>query len=166
MATDIVVTIVAGVLLAIAAFGTIFPVLPGSPVALVTLIAWGWILGSAASWTAAIIGSLLAIAGWSASTVLTGRRLKKERVPGRSIIIGAVAGVVGAFVIPVAGFFIGFAGGLFLGEYLRQREFQPAVRSGIEVLKAVGIGMVIEFGLVSLAASVWMIGVIVHFVLL
>ena len=144
-------------------FGTIYPLLPGSPVALVTLIAWGWVLGSAASWTAAGIGALFVCVGWSASAVLTGRKLKKQSIPKGSILVAALAGIVGMFVIPVAGLFLGFAGGLFLSEYVRLSDSRTAGRSSVETLKAMGMGMLIEFFMVSLAASVWTIGVIVHF---
>ena len=163
MATDIIVTVVAGILLGVAAFGTVYPVLPGSPIALVTLIAWGWVLGSAASWAAAGVGAFLACVGWSASVLLTGRKLKKQQIPRRSILVAVLAGIIGMFVIPVAGLFIGFAGGLFLSEYVRQGDYQSAARSSIEALKAMGLGMLVEFGMVSLAGSVWIIGVIVHF---
>jgi hypothetical protein len=129
----------------------------------VTLIAWGWVLGSAASWTAAGIGALLALAGWSASAVLTGRKLKRQQIPKGSILIAVLCGIVGMFVIPFFGLFLGFAGGLFLSEYLRKEEFQPALTSSIEALKAMGLGMVVEFFMVALAGSVWTIGVIVHF---
>lgn len=163
MATEITVTIVAGILLAVAVFGTVFPVLPGSPVALVTLIAWGWVLGSTASWTTGGIGALLALVGWSASALLTGRKLRKQRIPRRSILLAVLAGIVGMFVIPVAGLFLGFAGGLLLSEYVRRGDFRSALTSSVEALKAMGMGMLVEFGMVSLAGSVWMIGVIVHF---
>ena len=163
MTTDIVVTIAAGIFLAVAVFGTVYPVLPGSPVALVTLIAWGWVLGSAASWTAAGIGALLASVGWSASALLTARKLKKERIPRRSILVAVLAGIVGMFVIPVAGLFVGFAAGLFVSEYVRRGDFRSALKSSLEALKAMGLGMLVEFGMVSLAGSVWTIGVIVHF---
>ena len=165
MATDIMVTIVAGILLAVAVFGTVYAVLPSSPVALVTLIAWGWVLGSAASWTAAGIGALLVCVGWSASALLTGRMIKKRQIPRRSIVVAVLAGVIGMFVIPVAGLFVGFAAGLFVSEYVRRRDFQSALRSSVEALKATGMGMLVEFAMVSLATSVWMIGVIVHFAL-
>lgn len=163
MATEVVVTIAAGILRAVAVFGTVYPVLPGSPVALVTLIAWGWVLGSTASWTAAGIGALFACLGWSASALLTGRKLKRERIPRRSILVAVLAGIIGMFAIPVAGLFVGFVAGLFLSEYLRGGDFQSALRSSFEALKAMGMGMLVEFGMVSLAGSVWMIGVIVHF---
>ena len=163
MTTDIIVTVVAGVLLAVAVFGTVYPLLPGSPVALVTLIAWGWVLGSAASWIAAGIGAVLVCVGWSASALLTGRKLKREKIPRRSILVAVLAGIVGMFVIPVFGLFVGFAAGLFVSEYVRGGDFQSALRSSVEALKATGLGMLVEFAMVALAGSVWMIGVIVHF---
>jgi uncharacterized protein YqgC (DUF456 family) len=163
MTTDIIVTVVAGILLAIAVFGTIYPILPGSPVALVTLIAWGWVLGSAASWTAAGIGALFCCIGWSASALLTGRKLKKQQIPRRSILIAVLAGIVGMFVLPFFGLFIGFAAGLFVSEYARRGDSHAALKSSGEALKAMGLGMLVEFMMVSLAGSVWMIGVIVHF---
>ena len=121
--------------------------------------------GVAASWTAAGIGALLVCLGWSASALLTGRMIKKRQIPRRSIVVAVLAGVIGMFVIPVVGLFVGFAAGLFVSEYVRQRDFESALRSSVEALKATGLGMLVEFVMVSLAASVWMIGVIVHFTL-
>jgi uncharacterized protein YqgC (DUF456 family) len=163
MVADIIVTVVAGALLAVAVFGTVYPLLPGSPVALVTLIAWGWVLGSAASWTAAGIGAVLVCVGWSASALLTGRKLKREKIPRRSILVAVLAGIVGMFVIPLFGLLIGFAAGLFVSEYVRVGDSRAALRSSLEALKATGLGMLVEFAMVALAGSVWTIGVIVHF---
>lgn len=163
MTVDIIVTVVAGLLLALAVFGTVFPVLPGSPIALITLIAWGWVLGSAASWTAAGVGAFFALIGFSAAAVLTGRKLKKERIPKRSIIVAVLVSIVGMFVVPFFGLFIGFTLGLYLAEYWRRGDAQAALHSSWEALKAMGVGMVAEFLMVALAGSVWTIGVIVHF---
>lgn len=163
MITDIMVSVAAGILLAVAVFGTVFPILPGSPVALVTLIGWGWVLGSTASWTAAGIAAFLCLIGWSASLLLAGRRLKKQRVPKRSILIGVLGGIVGMFVLPFAGLFLGFAAGLFVSEYAGRRDLKGAVGSSLETLKAMGLGMIVEFLTVSLAGSVWTIGMIIHF---
>ncbi|HSL95794.1 MAG TPA: DUF456 domain-containing protein [Thermoleophilia bacterium] len=163
MDTDILVTVVAGLLLAAAVVGTVYPVLPGSPLAIGTLLVWGWVLGSTASWTAAATGALLAAAGWAASAVLTGRTLKRQQVPGRSIVVAMAAGIVGLFVIPFFGLFIGFAAGLLLSELARRRDLRAALDSSLESLKAMGLGILIEFGMVCLAASVWTIGVATHF---
>jgi uncharacterized protein YqgC (DUF456 family) len=164
MTVEIIVTIVAGLLLVAAAAGTVYPVLPGSLLAIVTLIGWAWVMGSPAAWIAAGIGSLLAGAGWTAGAVLTGRKLKQQRIPGRSIVVAMVFAVVGMFVIPVVGLFVGFGAGLLLSEYARHRDFRSALESSLETLKATGIGILVEFTMVCLAGSVWTIGVIMHFV--
>ena len=163
MDVEIVATVVAGVLLAVAAVGTVYPVLPGSVLAIGTLIAWAWIVGSAASWTAGVIGALIAAAGWSASTVLTGRKLREQRVPRASIVVALLASIAGMFLIPVIGLFVGFGAGLLVSEYARRRDLGAALRSSLATLKATGTGILVEFGMACLAASVWTIGVIVHF---
>lgn len=163
MDIQIITSVVAGLLLTVAVVGTIVPVLPGSLLAIGTLLAWGWILGSPAAWWCAGIGMALALAGWSASTVLTGRNLQQQKIPRGSIALGIVLAVVGMFLIPVLGLFIGFAVGLVLGEFRRRKDFPAALRASGSALKAMGVGVLVEFGCAALAASVWTIGVITHF---
>lgn len=163
MTVDIIVTVVAGLFLAVAALGAVLPVLPGSPVAFVTLIVWGWILGSGAAWTAAAIGAVLCCVGFLAGALMAGRRLKQDRVPPSSTLVAVAGAIVGMFVIPVVGLFVGFALGLLVSEYARVGDFETALRSSGQALKALGLGMLVEFAMVCLASSVWMIGVIVHF---
>ncbi len=160
---DIVVTVVAGIVLAVAAVGTVYPVLPGSPVAIAALVAWAWFLGSGASWTAGIVGALVAVAGWSASAVLTGRKLKQQQIPKGSIAVAVVCSVIGMFVLPFFGLFVGFGAGLLASEYARRHDFRAAVASSVETLKGTGMGILVEFGMVCLACSVWTVGVIAHF---
>ena len=161
---DILVTVLAGILLVVAAVGTIYPVLPGSLIAIVTLLVWAWVMGSWAAWIAAVIGSLICVAGWSASAVLTGRKLKQLEVPGWSILVAVAGGVIGMFLIPVVGIFVGFAIALLVSEWIRHREARTAFHYSLQTLKAMGIGVLLEFCLVCVAASVWTVGVIAHFV--
>lgn len=163
MDIEIIITIAAGLLLVVAAIGTVYPGLPGSVLAIITLVGWAWIVGSPVAWAAAAIGSLLAGVGLTASSVLTGRKLKQQQVPKRSIAVAVVAAVVGMFLIPVVGLFVGFAVGLLVSEFARRRDFHAALESSVETIKATGTGVLVEFGLVCLAGSVWMIGVITHF---
>jgi uncharacterized protein YqgC (DUF456 family) len=161
--TDILVTVLAGILLVVAAVGTIYPVLPGSLIAIVTLLLWAWAMGSTWAWTAAIVGSVICVVGWSASAVLTGRKLKQLEVPGWSILVAVVGSVIGLFLIPVVGPFIGFGVGLLLSEWVRHGSLRQALHFSAQTLKATGIGVLIEFLLVCVAASVWVFGVVVHF---
>jgi uncharacterized protein YqgC (DUF456 family) len=160
---QILATVLAGTALAVAAIGTVYPVLPGSLIAIIALIAWAAVMGSWAAWTAAIVAALIAAVGWSASMVLTGRKLKERQIPRRSIVIAVVAGIVGIFVIPLVGLFVGFAAGLFVSEFVRHRDHRAALSSSASALKAAGTGILIEFGMVCLAGSVWAVGVLVHF---
>ena len=163
MAVEIVVTRVAGLLLAVAAIGAVYPGLPGSGLAIVTLLAWAWIMGSSAAWTAAVIGALLAGIGWSASAVLTERKLRQHQIPKRSIAVATASAVVGMFLIPVVGVFVGFGCGLLVSEYVRRRDFRASLTANAAALKAAGVGVLVEFFMLCLAGSVWTIGVIAYF---
>jgi hypothetical protein len=161
---DIVATAVAGILLAVAAVGVVYPVLPGSAIAIATLLGWALALGSWPAWAAAIAGSLLCAVGWSASAVLTGRRLRQLEVPGWSVAVAFVAGIAGLFLIPVVGLFIGFAAGLLVSEAIRHKDVRRAVHYSLETLKAMGKGVLVELGMLCAAAAVWSAGVLAHFV--
>ena len=163
MDTEILVTVLAGILLVVAAAGTIYPVLPGSLIAIVTLLLWAWAMGSWPAWVAAVLGSLICVVGWSASAVLTGRKLKQLEVPRWSILVAVVGGVVGMFLIPVVGMFVGFAAALFASEAVRHGDLGHALHYSIQTLKAMGTGILVEFLLVCVAASVWSAGVLFHF---
>jgi uncharacterized protein YqgC (DUF456 family) len=160
---DIVATLIAGVLLVVAAVGVLYPVLPGSPIAIATLLVWALVVGAWAAWVAAVIGALLCAAGWSASYVLTGRRLRELEVPWWSVAIAAVAGFVGMFLIPLVGIFVGFAVGLLASEAVRHRDLGRAMHHSLETLKAMGKGVIAEFALLCSAVTVWSVGVVVHF---
>ena len=122
MTLAIVVSVLAVLLLIVGVVGTIYPILPGSVLILVTAIAWAWVLGSAASWTFGLLAAGLAVAGMSASAVLTGRRLLREKVTRGPITWGVIGAIVGFFAIPIVGLFLGFAVGLFLAEWRRRRD--------------------------------------------
>jgi len=160
---DIAITVIAGVLLVVAAAGVVYPVLPGSLIAIVSLIVWAAVVGSWAAWVAGAVGALICVAGWSASAVLTGRKLKQLEVPKWSILVGVVAGFAGMFLIPVVGIFVGFAVGLLASEWLRHGEARKAFHYSLETLKAMGTGVLVEFLLLCVAASVWSAGVLAHF---
>ena len=163
MDTDILATVIAGVLLVVAAVGVVYPVVPGSLIAIVTLLVWAWVIGSWPAWVVAVIGALLCAVGWSASAVLTGRKLKELEVPKWSIAVAALAGLVGMFLIPVVGIFVGFAVGLLVSEAVRHRDVRRAVHYSLQTLKAMGAGVLVELGLLCAAAAVWSAGVLAHF---
>ena len=160
MNPEIVVTILCGLAILVGVAGIVIPVLPGSILIGLSLLAWAlWGGAGTTGWVVFGIGLALVLAGMAASAVLTGRKLKQHSVPGRSIVAGLVFGVAGMFLIPVVGLFVGFAAGLLLSELHRTRVWRTAVASSWAALKATGVGMLVEFGLACLAVSTWVIGV-------
>lgn len=160
MNAEIVVTVLCGLAILVGIAGTVIPVLPGSVLIAISLLAWAiWGGAGATGWVVFGIGLACVLAGMAASAVLTGRRLKQHSIPGRSIVAGIVLGVVGMFIIPIVGLIVGFAVGLFASEAVRTRDSRTAVRSSLAALKATGLGILVEFGLACLAASTWVIGV-------
>lgn len=159
MTQETVVTILCGLAILVGVAGTIIPVLPGSILIGASLLAWAiWGGAGTLGWVVFAIGVVFVAVGMAASAVLTGRKMKQHAIPGRSVVIGLVAGVVGMFVIPVVGLFVGFAAGLLLSELARTRDFRTATTTSWAALKATGLGILVEFGLACLAASTWVIG--------
>ena len=58
------------------------------------------------------------------------------------------------------GLLLFFPAGLFLAEYLRQRDSALAWSSTKVALRATGIGMLSELGLALTAAAVWLVAVL------
>lgn len=163
MAVSVIVAIVCAALILVGIIGVIVPILPGSVLVGISLLIWAITVQSTTGWVIFATGAILVTLGMTSSAVLTGRRMKRRQVPNRSLLVGAGFAVVGLFLIPIVGLFVGFAVGLLLAEYKRQRDFRAAVDSSWEALKAAGIGILVECGLACLAASVWVIGVWIHF---
>lgn len=163
MNPDVIVSIVTGLLVLIGLAGIVVPILPGSITIIVGLLLWAVVVGNPVGWIVFVVGTLFCAAGMVGTYVLTGRVLKRESIPNRSVLVGLVCGVVGMFLIPVVGLAIGFAAGLFLAEYLRVRAPREALRTSWEAVKASARGILLEFFLAALAVITWAVGLVVHF---
>ena len=160
MNAQTLVTVLCGLAILVGVAGTVIPVLPGSFLIGLSLLAWAiWGGEGSTGWVVFAVGMVFVLAGMAASAVLAGRKLKEHRIPNRSVAVGVVLGIAGMFVIPVVGLFVGFAAGLLLSEVQRTRNFRAALTSSWAALKATGLGMLMEFGLACLAASTWVVGV-------
>ncbi|GAB3535791.1 hypothetical protein GCM10027403_14430 [Arthrobacter tecti] len=160
---EIVVTVLSGLAIGVGVAGVVIPILPGSILIIAALLGWALTVQSAAGWVALGVGGVSALVGLLAGTILTGRKLRQRRIPGRSITVGLILGVIGMFVIPVVGLVVGFVVGLVLSESARLRDFRAAVTSSGEALKAMGVGILVELVLACIAGSAWILAVWTHF---
>ncbi|MFZ2503267.1 MAG: DUF456 domain-containing protein [Nocardioides sp.] len=146
------------VAIAIGLTGMLIPVLPGGLLILVAIVVWAWETGGSTAWTVAAIAALFLVAGQVIKYVVPGRRMRDAGVPRRSLLIGALLGVIGFFVIPVLGLFVGFLLGIYLAEHMRVGQ-AAAWPSTISAVKAVLTSIAIELTSAVLATAVWIVGV-------
>lgn len=152
--------VVVAVLLVIGIAGVLIPVIPGILLILGGILLWAVDLNTMAGWLVFSVAAALLALGSVVKYVVPGRRLKAAGVPRTTLVIAGVVGVVGFFVIPVVGLFIGFVLGMYAAE--RQRlgaeAAWPATRTA---LKAVGLSILIELAAALLASATWVVGVLV-----
>ena len=153
------------VLLAIVGIcGVVVPVLPGSITVAAALLVWA-IWGGGWAWLAFGIGIVLLAIGMLSGWFLAKRGLDSKEIPNWPVIVGAVAGVVGMFVIPAFGLPIGFVIGLVVSEYIRLNDWRLALDTSWTATKALGLGMLIEFTCASLTLLVICGSILAHFLL-
>ncbi len=152
--------IVVGLVILLGLVGIVIPVLPGSILIALAVLAWAVLTGTTAAWVVFAVCAALVAAGAVVTWFIQARHTRAAGVPGRSLVVAGLAGIVGFFGIPVIGLLLFFPLGLFLAEYLRLREPRRAWASALVGLKATGLGMLAELGLALAAAGVWLVAVL------
>jgi uncharacterized protein len=145
--------------IAVGLVGIVVPVLPGSVLVLAAVLVWSWQTGGSTAWIVfAVVLVVLAI-GTVVKYAVPGRSLKAAGIPGWTQLAGAVLGIVGFFVVPVVGLFLGFVLGVYLAELARIGH-PAAWPSTKHALKAVGVSILIELAAALVATLVWVGGVV------
>jgi hypothetical protein len=145
--------------IAVGLVGIVVPILPGSVLVLGAILVWAWQVGGATAWTVFGVAAVVLVMGSVVKYLVPNRRLKDAGIPASTQWVGAAFGVVGFFVIPVVGLFIGFVLGVYLAEYHRLGA-RAAWPSTSHALKAVGLSILIELAAGVLATCVWVAGVV------
>lgn len=137
--------------------GIVVPVLPGTVLILGAVLVWAIEDGSGTAWGVFAVVTLLLVAGTVVKYAVPGRRLKANGVPQRTLLLGTVLGIVGFFVVPVVGLFVGFVLGVYLAELQRVGK-DAAWPSTKHALNAVLHSVLIELAAGFLAAATWFAG--------
>jgi uncharacterized protein YqgC (DUF456 family) len=154
------VAVLVGIAIFVGIVGIVVPILPGAILSLAAILVWAIVEGSAIGWVVFAIAVVLIGASQVVKYVVPERRLREAGVPRRSMIVGILLGIVGFFVIPVVGMFVGFPIGVYLSELQRQHDHAAAWTSTKHALRQTGVSILIELVGTSLAASVWLIAVL------
>ena len=104
-----------GLAILVGLFGTVVPILPGALLVAGAVVVWAALTGGTTAWAVAIGAVAIIGAGQLLKYLIPGKQLKASGVPNWVLIVGALAGIVGFFVIPIVGLIvvIGFVASFF-----------------------------------------------------
>lgn len=150
--------LVAGVAVAmvVGLVGTVLPIVPGLLLVWVAALVYGIVAGfGAVGWVCFGIVTALAVAGTVLGYVVPARASGAAGAARSSMVIGAVVGVVGFFVVPVVGLPLGYVVGLYLAERNRTRDAVAAKQATIATLKGYGKATALQLGTGALMVATW-----------
>jgi uncharacterized protein YqgC (DUF456 family) len=157
-----VLDLVVALVILVGIVGAAIQVIPGLLLVGGAVLAWGIATGGALGWTVVVFAMLVMVAGTALKYAIAGRYLKAQGVPNVSILVGTGLGIVGFFVIPVVGLFIGFIGGTYLAELSRLKDNSQAWPSTVHAMKATGLSILVELGAALTLTAIWIAALVLH----
>lgn len=149
-----------GAVILVGLIGVLVPALPGAVLVLAAILVWAAEVATSTSWLIFGVAAVCIAVSQIIKFTVPRRRMAAAGVPRSSLVAGALLGVIGFFVIPVAGLVIGFVAAVYATERRRLGSRQAAWLSTRSAIRAVGLSLLIEFGGALLAAAAWLIGVL------
>lgn len=151
--------LVTGLLMLVGLVGIVVPVLPGLLLVWLATALWAFEHPNRWAWAVFALAGLIYAAGVLTQYLLPRRRLKDAGVRTSTMFLALVLALVGFFVIPVIGAFVGFVLGVFLVEVSRQGQRSAAWRATRSALTAVAMSIGIELAAGFAIVAVWLLGV-------
>ncbi|WP_054812386.1 DUF456 domain-containing protein [Nocardia arizonensis] len=152
--------IVVGLVVLVGLVGIVVPVLPGVILIFAAIAVWAFVTGGATAWAVFGVATAFLVVSGVIKYTWPGRRMKEAGVSNRALLVGAVLGIVGFFVVPLVGLFVGFVVGVYLSELQRLKTNEMAWPATKHALKGVGLSMLVELLGGLLATGVWVAGAI------
>ncbi len=146
-----------GAVIVLGLLGIVFPILPGTLLVAGAIGVWAAIVGGWA-WAIFAAAAVIIVIGEVGKYLIAGRSLRANGIPNLTIGVGGVVGIVGFFVVPVIGLFLGFIVGAMAAELVRTRTFSQAWRGTRAAARAAMVTIGIELLAGLLAAGVWLVG--------
>jgi uncharacterized protein YqgC (DUF456 family) len=154
-------TVLVGLVMLVGLVGVLLPLLPGTALILAAGIGWAVLVVGEGTTRWVVVGAMtvLLLGGLVLKYALPGRSMA-GRLPRRTLVLGAVGAGVGFLLLPPLGLLLGGALGVYLGESQRSSDRAEAWRSTLQVLKAVGLGVLAELAAGVLMLGAWLVGVL------
>ena len=154
--SELLVLLLTGLVMLIVLACTIVPVLPGPM--LILLVATGYCLlhgfGERGG-QLLITMTMLAITSGVAKLWFAKSAVRRGGASRQSILLGLTLAIMGFFVLPVIGAFIGGVLGIYLTEFSRTQNNTQAWQATRVVLLGFGVGYLIEVAAAMLMVGMW-----------
>ena len=150
------IAVLALVVMLVGLVGVVVPVMPGLLVVWIASVGTTlWVGADVTGWLLAGVLTVLFAAGSAATVYLPARRGRRGGAPTGSLVAALLGAAVGFVVIPVLGLLVGGFGAFLLAEHRRLGEWQPAWSSLGAVVRAYGVGVLVELVLGLVMIAVW-----------
>ena len=152
--------ILVAVAIAVGLVGVLVPLLPGTLLVYAAIAVWAIVEQNTVGWV--VLGVVTAVLGASllVKYLWPVKRMRAADVSPATLAAGAVAGVIGFFVIPVLGLLVGFVLGVYLAELVHRRDQRRAWASTVHAVKGVALSVGVELAGGLLATAAWVVGVV------
>jgi hypothetical protein len=148
-----------GLVMVVGLVGVVVPALPGTLLILAAGVAWAVLVAERGSgrWVVVAVMAALFVGGLVAKYALPGRLLSGQ-FRRSTLMSGAVGAVLGFVLLPPLGLPIGGVLGVYLAEARRVGGGAEARRATVQVLRAVGLGVLVELIAGVLMIATWLGG--------
>ena len=152
--------ILVAVAIAVGLVGVLVPLLPGTLLVYAAIAVWAVFEQNTVGWV--VLGVVTAVLGASllVKYLWPVKRMRAADISPATLAAGAVAGVIGFFVIPVLGLLVGFVLGVYLAELVHRRDQRRAWASTVHAVKGVALSVGVELAGGLLATAAWVVGVV------
>jgi uncharacterized protein YqgC (DUF456 family) len=145
------VEILVALAIVVGVVGIVLPILPGILLVASAIAIWAAVEG--VWWLLAVVVVLAAVA--VILKIAIPARTARDSASTIAMAVGAVAALVGFFVIPLVGAIVGFLAGVLITELARLRVLADAWRATWSTAKSVGLTMAIELLTALVMAGLW-----------
>jgi uncharacterized protein len=152
-------TVLVALAIAVGLIGIAVPLLPGILLVYGAIVVWAVVEHNVTAWVTLGVVTVLIGATTLVKYMWPMKRMRAADVGTGTLLLGAVLGVIGFFVIPVLGLVIGFVLGVYLAELANRRDQRRAWASTVHAVKGVALSVGVELAGALLATMAWVLGV-------
>ncbi len=154
-------TLLLGLVMVVGLAGVAVPLLPGTALVLAAGVAWAALVvdDGVTRWVVVGVMAAFFLVGLVLKYALPGRHLA-GRLPRRTLLLGGAGASLGFFLLPPLGLLLGGVLGIYLAEAHRTGGGAGAWRGTLQVLRAIGIGVLAELTAGVLMVATWLLGLL------